>query len=83
MGKSTGAVASRSALGRPEGEDYEEDHLALADELEAARERMTFAADERSHRRGEFFVKAHGRSFGGGQEVRPTSPPSRPPLTQF
>ncbi|KAL1741682.1 hypothetical protein HDZ31DRAFT_44895 [Schizophyllum fasciatum] len=60
------------ALGMPDGEGFEEDHLLLADELEDARGRMTFAPDQRCHRRGNFFVKAHGTSFGGGQqEPRP------------
>ena len=58
------------ALGMPGGEEFAESHLQLADELEKTRRRMSFPAQDCCHRRGDFFVKAHGTSFGGGQEVR-------------
>ncbi|KAL1687700.1 hypothetical protein GGG16DRAFT_61569 [Schizophyllum commune] len=44
------------------------DHLQLADALEAMRRRLTFAQEERAHRRGNFCVKAIGFSHGGGQK---------------
>ncbi|KAL1741229.1 hypothetical protein HDZ31DRAFT_45894 [Schizophyllum fasciatum] len=59
-------------FGRPSGTDWEEDHLALADEIEAAAQTISFSMEERAHRRGNFRVKAHGTSHGGGQtEPRP------------
>ncbi|KAL1743156.1 hypothetical protein HDZ31DRAFT_41596 [Schizophyllum fasciatum] len=59
-------------FGRPAGDDWDAGHLALADEIEAAAQELSFTAEERSHRRGNFRVKAHGTSHGGGQtEPRP------------
>ncbi|TRM56376.1 hypothetical protein BD626DRAFT_414082 [Schizophyllum amplum] len=54
--------------GAPKDPQWPAEHQLLADELEAAASRMTFSADERQHRRGDFRVKAHGISHGGGQK---------------
>ena len=52
-------------------------HHELADAMEAAAGRMTFSAEERQHRRGDFCVKAIGASHGGGQKVRARNPNSK------
>jgi hypothetical protein len=44
-------------------------HMGVFDAFKKAAERMTFSKKERRHRRGAFPAKAHGISFGGGQEV--------------
>ncbi|KAL1743149.1 hypothetical protein HDZ31DRAFT_65301 [Schizophyllum fasciatum] len=56
-------------FGAPSDPDWEEDHAAFAMAIEGAASRMTFAPEEAHHRRGDFRVKAHGTSHGGGQKM--------------
>ncbi|KAL1658174.1 hypothetical protein GGG16DRAFT_67121 [Schizophyllum commune] len=55
-------------VGQPPVPDWDERQRHLAQEMEDAAGRMTFAAEDREHRRGFYRLKSHGLSHGGGQK---------------
>ena len=57
-------------VGRPPAEDWQERQLELAAAMHGAAERMSFAHADEVHRRGNYRLKSHGLSHGGGQKVR-------------
>ncbi|KAL1697853.1 hypothetical protein EV121DRAFT_274811 [Schizophyllum commune] len=55
-------------VGRPPAEDWQERQLELAAAMHGAAERMSFAHADEVHRRGNYRLKSHGLSHGGGQK---------------
>ncbi|KAJ7220367.1 hypothetical protein C8J57DRAFT_1095024, partial [Mycena rebaudengoi] len=54
--------------GQPDNPEYAGFTAEAAEELEKAREKMSWGADDGDHCRGTFFAKTVGGSFGGGPQ---------------